>query len=204
MARPKPHFEALLFLPPRLPFQSSPSKLSIFAKWQLLISLTMRACDTPNSSPISFCVQPSKVSIFARWQFSTLSLMTLRATPNSSPISFCVQPSCDKANKKRSKKTKAQHKVSKPHAGETMVAGQSVPPPKKEARKRQKEGGSKGGNIAGIGRPKIRLRETCPKPTQDDTKRSRGQVGAAVGMSGRTYEKAKEVEGGCVEGLFTM
>ena len=153
----------------------------------------------------SFQSSPSKSQIFAKWQFSAMSVRTVSVvTSNSSAISLRVQPSCDKANKKRSKKTKAQHKVSKPHAGETMVAGQSVPPPKKEARKRQKEGGSKGGNIAGIGRPKIRLRETCPKPTQDETKRSRGQVGAAVGMSGRTYEKAKEVEGGCVEGLFTM
>jgi ParB-like chromosome segregation protein Spo0J len=65
---------------------------------------------------------------------------------------------------------------------------------KPKARERQKAGSKKGGKTAGKGRPKQgsgKLPEPCSPPAANN--QTRDKVAEAVGMSGRTYEKAKRV-----------
>lgn len=63
--------------------------------------------------------------------------------------------------------------------------------PKPEERKA--EGAKKGGMTAGKGRKKNRHGESCAKAKRDNAKRTNAIAAAAVGMSARTYEKAKDV-----------
>jgi ParB-like chromosome segregation protein Spo0J len=62
----------------------------------------------------------------------------------------------------------------------------------KEARRRQQEGGQKGGKESGKTR-RGEKREACGNLPQASQARTRDKVAESVGMSARTYEKAKAV-----------
>ena len=58
---------------------------------------------------------------------------------------------------------------------------------------RMSEAGKNGGKTAGKGRKKVRGSKSFTTPNQDNSKRTSAIAAAAVGLSARTYEKAKEV-----------
>jgi ParB-like chromosome segregation protein Spo0J len=61
------------------------------------------------------------------------------------------------------------------------------------AEEKQDEGRKTGGKAGGKGRPANSFGENFPKPKRDESARTRAVAAAAVGMSDRTYEKAKAV-----------
>ena len=89
-------------------------------------------------------------------------------------------PAGSKAFSKSAVGTAAVHLARRFEAVATKLA--------KQAQKKAGERGVEGGR----GKKKT-LRKTLPKASQDETKRTRSQAAATVGMSGPTYEKAKAV-----------
>lgn len=81
---------------------------------------------------------------------------------------------------------------------ERVALGEAIEPlVRKAAEQRQREGQKEGGSSGGRGRPKCgnSMRESFPHAKSDrpEASRTRSKVGEAIGMSGRTYQKAKTV-----------